>query len=272
MRRLITSVVILSIFLFLWSEYLDDRSKKFMTFYQDFLEIFHDEFLVEQVFITGNTKVSRDQILEIVNNIEGKFIFDIEISELHSRVSSVPWVKNVHVRRSLPNSLHIEIEEQTPLALWQRNGRLILISQDGSEIINVNVPPSYLPFVTGDKAPEQANILFDILASKPGLLRRVKGARNFSGRRWDVILDSLEDGIIVKLPDKDVQMAWNFLYQLDKKEKILSRALSIIDLRVSGRLLVTPKQSYIDSINNQGKEKEKQNIEINNQNINYREM
>ena len=63
-------------------------------------------------------------------------------------------------------------------------------------------------------------------------------ARYVSKRRWDLIFDDVENGIIVKLPQENVEDAWKKLIKLDKTKGILKRKLTFIDLRLKNKVVV----------------------------------
>ena len=56
-------------------------------------------------------------------------------------------------------------------------------------------------------------------------------------RRWDVFLRT---GLSVKLPEDNAVLAWSKLAILDRDTKIMKRDLAVIDMRVSGQLIVEP--------------------------------
>ena len=56
----------------------------------------------------------------IAGRLVGNF-FSINLNEARHLLESVPWVRNVSVRRVWPNALQVEFEEQQPLALWNED-------------------------------------------------------------------------------------------------------------------------------------------------------
>lgn len=40
------------------------------------------------------------------------------------------------------------------------------------------------------------------------IFQRIKVANYISGRRWNIVLDDVENGITVKLPEKHIDEAW----------------------------------------------------------------
>ncbi|WP_198647589.1 cell division protein FtsQ/DivIB, partial [Agrobacterium pusense] len=56
-----------------------------------------------------------------------------------------------------------------------------------------------------------------------------------AGRRWDLHLDN---GIVVKLPEENLPQALQLLARLDLEEKVLSRDVAAVDLRLSDRTTI----------------------------------
>lgn len=59
--------------------------------------------------------------------------FRLKVSSLQAQLLSLPWIKQVEVRKIWPNQLVIKFEEHTPAAFWINKGaRKGLISQTGT--------------------------------------------------------------------------------------------------------------------------------------------
>ena len=56
----------------------------------------------------------------IAGRLVGNF-FSINLNDARRVLESVPWVRNVSVRRVWPDTLLVEFEEQQPLALWNED-------------------------------------------------------------------------------------------------------------------------------------------------------
>lgn len=56
----------------------------------------------------------------IAGRLQGNF-FTVDLDQARAVFESVPWVRQVTVRRIWPNILQVRIEEQQPLALWNEN-------------------------------------------------------------------------------------------------------------------------------------------------------
>ena len=57
------------------------------------------------------------------------------------------------------------------------------------------------------------------------------------------MLDDIENGITIKLPEENVEQAWKKLLKLDATNGILKRKLTIIDLRLPEKVTVKLKKT-----------------------------
>ena len=92
--------------------------------------------------------------------------------------------------------------------------------------------------IVGEEAPEHINELLEIIKKDNDIWPRVKVANFIAKRRWNLILDDIENGITVKLPEDNVGQAWKKLVKLDRTQGILKRKLTFIDLRLKNKVIV----------------------------------
>ena len=96
----------------------------------------------------------------------------------------------------------------------------------------------------GDDAPAHAAGPVETLARQPSLQARVKAAVRYGKRRWDIVLDDMASGMVIKLPEENADVAWDALATLDHKHGLLDRAIAEIDIRIPGRLVVRLLDGY----------------------------
>ncbi len=72
-----------------------------------------------------------------------------------------------------------------------------------------------------------------MLAAEPSLRGRVVSAVRVGGRRWNLQLDN---GIEVRLPEERAPEAWAEVASLDRSQKLLSRQVTVVDLRDPSRI------------------------------------
>lgn len=191
---------------------------------------------VADVQVEGRDRASREAVLRALGVARGTPILAIDPAEAKRRLETIPWVRGASVERRLPDTLYIRLVERRPLALWQRDGKLVPVDSDG-----VAVPGDHrerlgaLIVLVGADAPKAGAALLAMLATEPELAPRVAAAVRVGGRRWNLRLDS---GIDIALPEEDAAAAWHRLAALERSDGILERAVTMIDLRLPDRLVV----------------------------------
>lgn len=74
-------------------------------------------FAVAELTVTGNQRLSRQEILERAHVVNGTNIFALSTRDIETALLADPWIAAVDVRRHLPDGLAIHIEERTAAAL-----------------------------------------------------------------------------------------------------------------------------------------------------------
>ena len=92
-----------------------------------------------------------------------------------------------------------------------------------------------LPLVVGKGAETQARDFLALLARYPQVSAVTKAAIYVGERRWNL---RLKDGLDVRLPEQDVGNALAKLSRLDKEDRLFSRDIVAVDMRLPDRLVV----------------------------------
>jgi len=90
--------------------------------------------LVHVELISNTTHVSEDELRDLLRPQLGLGFWQLDLSRIRDLVKTHPWVAHAEVSRFWPNSLRIEVTEQTPVARW---GDKALLNQTG-EIFHPN--------------------------------------------------------------------------------------------------------------------------------------
>jgi len=107
-------------------------------------------FAVKEVQVTGAIRTSHDDILKLGNFSLGDNLFKLDTAAIESRLVKDPWVRQAHVTRGLPTTLHVEIEEREAAAMAVIAGQLVLVTRQGEPFKEASVEdPSDLPSITG---------------------------------------------------------------------------------------------------------------------------
>ncbi len=200
-------------------------------------------FMVGEVRITGQDNTALKQVRRALALYDGQSMTSLDMANMLDRVTSLPWVKAATITRILPDVLEVAITEHQAAAVWQENGRLFLVDRSGEVITDEGLEKfGQLPHVVGAGANENLTSLLAMKSRYPDLFAQVKSSVWVGGRRWDM---NFYNGIKIKLPEKEYDLAWQKLYDYETRRKILNREILIVDLRQHGKtvLRLTPREA-----------------------------
>src|SRR3954453_3456037 len=193
-------------------------------------------FRITTVAINGRKQLSQDEVLAIggVNGRSSLLFLDAAI--VRDKLKTTPWIPHATILKLYPGRLQIDIVERTAFALWQQDGRLSVISDDGA-VLEPYMSRKFisLPLVVGKGAGEKARDFLALLDRYPQVRSVTKAAIFVGERRWNL---RLKDGLDIRLPENDVGDALAALTKLDKEDRLFSRDIVAVDMRLPDRLTV----------------------------------
>jgi len=193
-------------------------------------------FRITSVAITGRKQLTQDEILA-VGGVNGRSsLLFLDAATARDKLKTDPWISDATVQKLFPGRLQIDITERTPYALWQENGRVSVISEDGT-VLEPYVARRFvsLPLVVGKGAESRAKDFLYLLAQYPQVKSQVKAIVFVGERRWNL---HLADGVDVRLPEFEVGKALAALSKMDKDIGLFSRDITAIDMRLPDRMTV----------------------------------
>ena len=193
-------------------------------------------FRITAVAINGRKQLTQDEVLASggVNGRSSLLFLDAAV--VRDKLKGNPWIADATVLKLYPGRLQIDIVERSPFALWQQDGRLSVIADDGA-VLEPYLSRRFisLPLVVGKGAETHARDFLALLGQYPQVRSTTKAAIFVGERRWNL---RLKDGLDVRLPENDVADALASLSRLDKEEHLFSRDIVAIDMRLPDRLTV----------------------------------
>jgi cell division protein FtsQ len=193
-------------------------------------------FRITAVAINGRKQLNQDEVLAIGGVTGRSSLLFLDAAVVRDRLKANAWIADATVQKFYPGELRIDIVERSAFALWQQDGRLSVISEDGA-VLEPYVSRRFmsLPLVVGKGAETQARDFLALLARYPQVRSATRAAVFVGERRWNL---RLKDGLDVRLPEQDVGNALASLSKLDREERLFSRDIVAVDMRLPDRLTV----------------------------------
>lgn len=211
--------------------------------------------VVDDVQVEGRSETRARDVLGALMVSRGMPILAVDPRAAKERLERIPWVREAAVERRLPGLVHVRLVERVPMAVWQHDGRFMLIDRHGAQIETEEVGRfGELPHIVGEDAGAAAGELLRMLAAEPDLERRVTAAVRVGGRRWNLRLDN---GVDVMLPADNAAAAWSHLAEMEREQRVLGRDLKTIDLRLPDRLVLRPNPGALPPAPAAGKPQQK---------------
>lgn len=193
---------------------------------------------VRQVILEGRRNTPTDMIRAALGVSRGDPILDISPQRTRERLETIAWVQHAHVERRLPDTLLVRLEERRPFAIWQHNGRFVIIDEEGRTVASDGLDQfGPLPLLVGAGAETAGAALYALLRGEREVQERVQAAVRIHERRWNL---RLHNGTDVLLPEGAEGAAIQRLAELQREARLLDRPLAAIDLRLPDRLVLRP--------------------------------
>src|SRR5487761_2379374 len=120
----------------------------------------------------------------------------LDAAVVRDKLKANPWIADATVLKLYPGQLRIDIVERSAFALWQRDGRLSVIADDGA-VLEPYVSRRFLslPLVVGKGAETRARDFLTLLARYPRVNSLTKAVIFVGERRWNL---RLKDGLDIR--------------------------------------------------------------------------
>jgi cell division protein FtsQ len=193
-------------------------------------------FRIASVTINGRNQLSQDEVLAIGGITGKRSLLFLDAAEVRDRLRANAWIADATVLKLYPDKLAIDVTERSAFALWQDDKHVSVIAEDGT-VLEPFVARHFtsLPLVVGKGAETRARDFLNVVANYPRIRDSVKAIVLVGERRWNLRLAS---GLDVRLPETGVTAALDRLSKLDQDDRLLSRDLVAIDLRLPDRVTV----------------------------------
>ncbi len=193
-------------------------------------------FRIATIALAGQKQLSREEILTSAGITGRSSLLFLDADAARQRLKTNSWIAEATVLKLYPGQVQVRITERQAFALWQKNGQLSVIADDGT-VLEPYVARRFtaLPLVVGAGAEGRAKEFLALIGRYPEIRAAVSASILVAERRWNL---RLKNGIDIRLPESGVEQALDTLVALDREKKLLSRDVTVIDLRLPDRVTV----------------------------------
>ena len=193
-------------------------SKKLLDDYNSFFEI-------KKITLNGRSKSNLDSIKNIVNSSldKNKNIINYDTDNIRNSLEEINWINKVFIRKVFPNKIIIDIEEHKEFAIFNKNEKNFLLSQEGKIIHEIRNSKAYkLINIEGNFATQNIDEVKKFLSNNRELEEQISKIIVHSNNRLDVIINN----VLFKLPNKNTKKA---VSQISRFTNL--KNLKMVDLR-----------------------------------------
>jgi cell division protein FtsQ len=192
-------------------------------------------FSIKAVTIVGERELKEQDVLALAGISPRSSLLFLDVATIRERLKQLPLVKEAAVTKLYPDRLLIEIEERQPFALWQCDGQVRIVADDGVPLAAMRDQRFiHLPLVVGAGANEKLDQYLALLETAGDLRERIVAGVLVSGRRWTL---KTANGIDVLLPELEPAAALARLVDLQRISHVLDKDILSLDFRQSGRVV-----------------------------------
>ena len=192
-------------------------------------ELFH--FPIKNVTSSELINVNKDDISKNVKYLYSKSFFDIDLNYLKNKLEKIEWIRKINVRRSYPNEIIIDIEEHTPILIWNNK---MYINMYG-EKFNVSKIDKNIPILISDESRiNEVFTYFKLFNEKLSSRKLDFKITKIMENEIRSLTISLSSGINIQLGSKDVNNKILLFFEIYKSLNTRDlNKIRYIDMRYS---------------------------------------
>ena len=208
---------------------------------------------IGHMVVRGHERLSTGEVLALVDGLRGQNILAVSLDDWQQKLLSSPWVEHATIRRVLPSTVEITIDERHAMGIGRIGTAMYLI--DGKGVIIDEYGPAYadidLPIIDGLAAsPQDGGSIVDVaraefagrvigaLATRPEIAKQVSQLNVSDLHDAVAILDG--DPVLLRLGEADFVARLQQYLDLAPALRERVQAIDYVDLRFDERLYVRP--------------------------------
>jgi cell division septal protein FtsQ len=197
---------------------------------------------VKRIDVQGHVRLSAGEVKALVDGLRGGNILTADLGAYRRKLLESPWVEDVALRRLLPSTIEVFVEERRPVGLCRLGPDLYLVDRHGTLIDEFG--PQYaefdLPIIDGlIRSPDEGGPIVDVarieLAAR--VIEAVSERRSLAQRLSQIDVSDVRDAVVL-LDGDPARLRLG-------TERFLERLQNYVDLAPAFRARY-PEIDYID--------------------------
>ena len=183
---------------------------------------------LEKIEVTGLSNKNNLKVYKSLKFLLAENIFFIDKSDFYNVLKKNNLIEYFYIKKIYPNLIEVKIKQADLLAITKYEGKNFYIGSNG-RLISVNQIKNYsdLPFLYSKNNYISFINLKKIIDKSDFQFYDIDSFYYFPSNRWDF---KTKDGILIKLPEKNLLNALQLVYKIKSNKKIGDN--KIIDLRI----------------------------------------
>jgi cell division protein FtsQ len=150
-------------------------------------------FIAQEVTITGNSRLSVEQISAVAAVPIGNSLMSINPEVISEQIQALPEIKIATVERGWPDAILITVTERTPIAVAATVSGYKLIDADGLNAGVVTAPPGGLLVIAAEPDSQAMTNAIQVLTAIPAEW----GITGLSAPTQDSVMATLGNGVVI---------------------------------------------------------------------------
>lgn len=207
---------------------------------------------ISRITVRGNERLSQGEVVALLSGLRGESLLWTDLDVWRRRLMASPWVRDASLRRSLPSTVEVVVQERQPVGIGRIGGDMYLVDDRGQAIDQYG--PEYsdldLPIIDGlstgpsdnDAAAEaRADLAMRVigaLKAKPDVARRLSQIDVADVHDATVIMSG--DPAVIHLGEEQFLPRLDSYLQLASTLRERVAEIDYVDLRFDDRIYVRP--------------------------------
>jgi cell division septal protein FtsQ len=200
------------------------------------------KFSIKEIIVSGNYHLDRDDIIGSINIKNGDQLLNVQFKDVDDKLGKNPWIKEVSLKKQLPGTLLINIEEAVPKALLRIKRKLYLIDSEGRILERIKGDSMLFLPVIKDIRPKNEKGISEALKLVDVLMKR-----DIFADRESVEIGLETYGLTMKIDGEFIKVGYgkysekyDMWIELEPEIRKKSVPIKYVDLRFKDSVIVKP--------------------------------